>query len=124
MRIPTWRLALTGGAIVLLLVVGVGLVAASASPGATTAGSGNVAAAPATSGAPDASGDPAGGRLGLRGRIAAILGGRPGPVAQHFVDGTLTFTDKDGNLVTIQLDHAKFCDLIVDALERLVRQKS
>jgi Domain of unknown function (DUF5666) len=101
MHIPKWRLALTGGAIAILLIVGVSLAMASTHAPAQ-AGAG-VGAAPAASGAPATT--RADGRLGLRGRIAAILGGRVGPVAQHFVDGTLTFTDKDGNLVTIQLDH-------------------
>src|SRR5206468_4183608 len=47
MRIPTWRLALTGGAIVILLVVGVGLALAASSGGIHPLGDG--AGAPAAS---------------------------------------------------------------------------
>jgi hypothetical protein len=99
MRIPPWRIALTGGAIVVLLVAGVAAVAASA-PGAATAPT-NLAAAPAASGAPDA---PAR-HGGIRDRIGGLWGGRIARAASHFVDGTFTFTDHDGNLVTFQIDH-------------------
>jgi hypothetical protein len=99
MRIPTWRLALTGGAIVILLAVGIGLVAAStATPAAET-----TAALPAGTAAPDVSPNPDRvGRAGLR----ALLGrdGRLG-FARRLVHATATFQDKDGNLVTVQLDH-------------------
>jgi Domain of unknown function (DUF5666) len=109
MRIPPWRVALTGAAIVILLLVGVGLVAASvAGPAASTQG--NVAA-PAATGAPSTTD-----RTGLRERIAGILGRRVGRAAQHFVDGTLTFTDKDGNLVTIQLDHGTIASIGSDSI--------
>lgn len=100
MRIPTWRIALTGVAIVILLGLGIGLVAAStggSGVGSTT----NLAAAtaaPAASGAPDRPG-----KLGLKHWLAgraARLG-----VGRHLVHVIATFTDKDGNLVTIQIDH-------------------
>ncbi len=106
MRIPTWRLALTGGAIVVLLGLGIGIVAASSATPSTAA---NAAAAAATT-RPDASGAPAKPGSGLRKwlldhpRIAARLGARLG-AARHLVHVTATFTDKDGNLVTVQLDH-------------------
>lgn len=95
MRIPAWRLALTGAAIVILAAVGVGLVAASSTtPGAATGGLAN---APAASPAPGA--DTAR-HPGLR-----KLLGRFGPAARRFVDGTLNYVGKDGTVVTIQLDH-------------------
>jgi len=109
MRIPTWRIALTGGAIVLLLGLGIGFVAASSN---VPAAPGNVAQGAPTA-APDASGDPDGGGRAGGGfrkwllehpRIAARLGDRLGR-ANHLVHVVGTFTDKDGNLVTLQLDH-------------------
>jgi len=102
MRIPTWRIALTGGAIVVLLALGIGFVAAST--GAPQAATGAVQTA--ATAAPDASGSTDKPGSGLRKfllnhpRIEAALGR-----AKHLVHATATFTDKDGNLVTIQLDH-------------------
>jgi hypothetical protein len=96
MRIPTWRLALTGSAIVILLAIGIGLVAAStASPAAQDS-----AALAAGSPAPGASGHPD------RPGIKRFLGreGRLG-VGRRVVHVVGTFLDKDGNLVTIQVDH-------------------
>jgi hypothetical protein len=98
MRIPTWRLALTAGAIVVLAAVGVGLVAASTTPPPPPA----APAVAAPSGAPV--GPAAGGALRqrLRDRLARSL---VRPFARHLVHATITVTDKDGNLVTLQLDH-------------------
>lgn len=98
MRIPTWRLALTGGAIVVLLTLGIGFVAASGTAPAQP--SDPVAAAstgPTASGTPDVD----------HPRLKAWLGGRIGKLglAKHLVHVTATFTDKDGDLVTIQVDH-------------------
>ncbi len=99
MRIPTWRLALTGGAIVVLLTLGIGFVAASGA--APTALNQPVVAA---STAPDASAKPDGAD---HPRLKAWLGSRLGKLAaaRHLVHVTATFTDKDGNLVTVQVDH-------------------
>ena len=115
-RIPTWRLALTGLAIVILLALGVGLVAASSN--ATPDGNGAPAAAGASSAGPSASGHPSfhgvlgshgfgglrgiGGFVGL-GRFGGIGGLRN--IAEKFVDGTFTYVDKDGKLQTIRADH-------------------
>jgi hypothetical protein len=98
MRIPTWRLALTGGAIVILLAVGIGFVAASTATPASPAS----AAQAAGSAAPDASGNPD--RPG--GRLRALLGqeGRLA-VGRHVVHAVGTFQTKDGTLITIQIDH-------------------
>ena len=100
MRIPTWRLALTGAAIVLLAALGVGLVAASSNPPAATAAP--AAAAPST--APNSQPSvPQTLRQRIAARIGQILANRP--VAKRLVHATVTVTDKDGNLVTLQLDH-------------------
>ena len=99
MRIPTWRLVLTGGAIVTLLALGIGFVAASTSARASQSG----APVAAGSAALEASGVPGrggGGRLrGLLGREGRLAVGRR---VVHVVG---TFETKDGTLVTIQIDH-------------------
>jgi hypothetical protein len=100
MRIPTWRFVLTGGAIVLLLALGIGFVAASTG-GAPTS---NSAALPASTDGPSESGTPdhhpGGGIRHFLENHAGHLG-----IGKHLVHVTATFTDKDGNLVTIQIDH-------------------
>jgi uncharacterized protein DUF5666 len=101
MRIPTWRLALTGGAIVLLAAVGVGLVMASSNPAAAP----SLGAAPAPAASPTTAGD------GTRHPGLRRLLGRVGPAARHFVNGTLNFTDKDGNIITVQLDHGTIASI-------------
>lgn len=101
MRIPTWRLALTGAAIVILAAVGVGLVAASSSTPAAPAGGVANAPAPSPAAAGDATRHP-----GLR-----KLLGRFGPAARHFVNGTLNYVDKDGNIITVQLDHGTIASI-------------
>jgi hypothetical protein len=100
MRIPTWRLVLTGGTIVILLALGIGFVAASGNTASTPANAGLAAA----TAAPDASAKP---ERPDHPRFKAWFGGRAGKLAlaKHLVHATATFTDKDGNLVTIQLDH-------------------
>jgi Domain of unknown function (DUF5666) len=94
MRVPTWRLALTGGAIAILVVAGLGLAAASNAPAAPPA---NAAAA-----APTASPTTAGPLHGLRDRLgrAKLL-----KLGRHLVHADITVTDKTGALITIQLDH-------------------
>jgi hypothetical protein len=98
MRVPTWRLALTGGAIVILLAVGIGFVAASTSApasqttGALPAGT----AAPGASPNPDKVGQRLRGLLGREGRLS---------VGRRVVHAVGTFQNKDGTLVTIQIDH-------------------
>jgi hypothetical protein len=106
MRIPTWRLALTGGAIVILVALGVGIVAASSTAPSTPAGP--PAAAP--SAAPGASAAaPTTLRQGFAGRLARILANRP--LGKRLVHATVTVTDKAGNLVTFQLDHGTIASI-------------
>lgn len=99
MRIPTWRLLLTGGAMLILVVVGVGFAAASSNNPAAPA-------APAAAAASTAPGSTVPGpalrqELGLRlGRFLATR-----PFAKRLVHATIVVTDKSGNLVTFQLDH-------------------
>lgn len=108
MRTPTWRLVLTGAAIGILALVGVGLVAASSSP-ATSPSTNGVAAAPAASpGTNDANG-PKGNRPGLRKLLGRL--GRVGEGASRFVDGTLNFTDQNGAIITVQLDHGTIASI-------------
>ena len=99
MRIPTWRLVLTGGAIVVLVALGIGFVAAST--GGVPAS--NTAALPASTDGPAASGTPDHPRSGIR-HFLENHAGRLG-IGKHLVHVTATFTDKDGKLVTIQIDH-------------------
>jgi len=106
MRIPTWRIALTGGAIVVLLVAGIGLVAAASNPGREPARAAlaDPTAGPGASGSPNAMDGGDKRRLGgwLRPKLDRI--GRLA-LGRHLVHVTATVTDKDGNLITIQLDH-------------------
>lgn len=95
MRIPTWRLLLTGGAITILALAEIGFVAAANSPVAPAADA--VAADP--SGAPAAA---PGERLGPR---AGLAGPRLLRVGRHLVHAEVTVTDRDGKLVNLQFDH-------------------
>lgn len=95
MRIPTWRLVLTGGAIVVLAVAGIGFAAA--------AGTGGTQQTAIVEAAPSADTDD-GTAPALRpqrerpaGRLARF-GGR-------LVHAEATVQDKDGNLININLDH-------------------
>jgi hypothetical protein len=96
MRIPAWRLALTGAALVILVVGAIGVAAAAGLGGGPATAP--VAAAPTA--APDASGQPS--RPGIGARFEGL---RPLRFARHLVHADVTVTDKDGNLVHLQLDH-------------------
>jgi hypothetical protein len=108
MHIPTWRVALTGGAITILAVAGIGFAAAAngpATPPAQPATAEATAATEATA-APKASGRPdrpfAGERPakgdGLRAARLLRLG-------RHLVHAEATITGRDGELIVLQLDH-------------------
>lgn len=98
MRIPTWRLVLTGGAITILGVAGIGFAAAATESGAPAA---NIVTADSTL-APDASGTPTRPNGDLR-------VGKPGArllrFGRHLVHVVATVTGRDGQLVHLQLDH-------------------
>jgi hypothetical protein len=108
MRIPTWRLVLTGSAIVILAIVGVSLVAASSTP-VTSPSTNSAVAAPAASPGTSAANDKNGNHPGLRKLLARL--GRVGEGAHRFVDGTLNFTDQNGAIVTVQLDHGTIASI-------------
>jgi len=95
MRIPTWRLALTGAAIIVLLAVGVGFVAASSSPPSLPTAA---AAAPSA----NAATEPLANHPALQ-RILQRLASRP--AVRRLVDGQLTFVRPNGGLVTVRVDH-------------------
>jgi hypothetical protein len=100
MRIPTWRLALTGGALVIFAVVGIGLVAAASAPAASPS---NVVTAAATPGpaAPAETNHPGRERFKDRG----AWGARLLRLGRHLVHAEATVTDKGGNLITLAFDH-------------------
>ena len=109
MRIPAWRLALTGAVIAILAVVGIGLATGANAPTAprTNTTAAEQTAAPTTTSAPDASGNPARkNAAGLLGRLRdGLLGRRLLKAGRHLVHAEVTVTDKDGKLVLLQLDH-------------------
>jgi hypothetical protein len=103
MRMPTWRIALSGAAVVTLAAVGIGLALASSAP-ATTPPSAIEAVgtpAPGSTARPDR-------RFGQDGSDRQGRAG-PGPrllrLGRHLVHAEATVTDKDGKLVTLWFDH-------------------
>src|SRR5262252_3884024 len=96
MRIPTWRIVLTGGAIVILAVAGIGFAAAATT---TPAPAANVAAAAPTA-SPGTDKPAAGGMFG--GLRAKLREARLLKLGRHLVHAVATVTDKDGNLITVQ----------------------
>jgi hypothetical protein len=108
MRIPAWRVALTGGAIVILAVAGIGFAAASGIPSkaavpvaadsATTDGT-VIDADLAFSLAADVESNETVGARDAR-TLKRLL-----KLGRHLVHADVTVTDKDGNLVHLQLDH-------------------
>ena len=106
MRIPAWRIAVTGAAIVILGVAGIGLASASSSapPASSTGGS-----AASDEGALDAALDAA------RGTDAGALG-RGRWFARHVVHAVVTFEGREGDLVTIQLDRGSVTAVDADSL--------
>ena len=105
MCIPTWRLVLTGGAITILAVAGIGFAAAATAPAQGAAANVTTAdqtADPAGVGTPDALGAPT--RPG-----GDLRDDRPGArflrIGRHLVHVEATITGRDGQLVHLQLDH-------------------
>ncbi len=103
MRIPTWRLALTGGAVTILALAGIGFATASNAPAPPAA---NVTTAAETT-APGSSAKP--GDQRARDRIAGLREGWTGArllrAGRHLVHVEATVTDHNGQLVVIHIDH-------------------
>ena len=110
MRIPAWRVALTGGAIIVLAVAGIGFASASGIPSTKASTSANVGTTTSdTSAATDTD-------LGIDLASSVESNDKLGPadgaklkkllrLGRHLVHADVTVTDKDGNLVHLQLDH-------------------
>jgi len=103
MRIPSWRLVLTGGAVLVLAAAGIGLVAAAGAPPASPTAGVSAAGTASPSGiAPSGPTRPdARDRLQTRPTVARRLL----RVGRHLVHVEATVTDKDGALVVLWLDH-------------------
>lgn len=106
MRITTWRFLLTGGAVAILAIGGIGLVAGAGAPATPTLG------LPAAEGtrAQDATRDP--GRAGPGGPIARERleraqhrGGHWLRLARHLVHAEVTVTGRDDELIVLAFDH-------------------
>ena len=109
MRIPAWRVALTGGAITVLAVAGIGFAAASSGASAKAPTSANVGTTSDTTAATDMD-------LGIDLAADVQSNDKLGPadgaklkrllrLGRHLVHADVTVTDKDGNLIHVQLDH-------------------
>jgi hypothetical protein len=101
MRVPTWRLVLAGGVVVILAALGIGLVAAANAPAALRS---NVAAAVATPG-PAATTEPGRPEQDRRGERREAWRVRLLRIGRHLVHVEATVTDKDGNLIVLRFDH-------------------
>ena len=101
MRIPTWRVILTGGAVVILAAGGIGLAAARSTPNAPSTDTAQLAATRA----PDSTAAPERLRARERLRERAAWGARLLRLGRHIVHVEATVTDRDGALRTIWLDH-------------------
>jgi hypothetical protein len=107
MRIPPWRIVLTGVAIVVLLAMGIGFVAASSGFRTQDPAAGQAAASEApdeSEGPGDEDGAHGADRLKALGGIFKGRGGHLG-LGRRIVHVTATVEDKDGKLIQLQLDH-------------------
>jgi hypothetical protein len=102
MHIPTWRLALTAAALVVLAVAGIGFAAAAGTGGTQQAAT--VETAPSTGSGTDTAPAAAPQRPALTGGLEEDLG-RLGRLGGRLVHAEATVQDKDGNLIKINLDH-------------------
>ena len=100
-RIPTWRLGLTAGAVVILVAAGIGLVAAAGAPASPAS---NVVTADATK-SPTGTGTTTRGQARERLEKRAEFAARFLRIGRHLVHVEATLTDKDGQLITVWLDH-------------------
>lgn len=117
MRIPTWRFLLTGGALAVLAVGGIGLAAGA---GAPTTSNVNLPAAEETR-PPDATRDPD--RAGPDGPIARerlerarLGGGHWLRLARHLVHAEVTVTGRDDGLIVLAFDHGTVQAVDADSL--------
>ena len=99
MFIPTWRLVVTGAAVVVLAAAGIGLVAAAGRPAALAPNT--VSAAPTAAPSSTAKPDRQRNHLERHGAFAAKLL----RLGRHLVHVEATVTDRDGQLIVIWLDH-------------------
>lgn len=102
MRIPTWRLALTSGAILILAIAGIGIAAAAGAGGTPQVAT--VETAPSTGTGNDRAPAAAPQRQPLGDGLEEAYG-RLGRLGGRLVHAEATVLDKDGNLIEIQLDH-------------------
>lgn len=108
MTIPRWRLGLMVGALVVLGTIGGGLVQAASAPSAPAVATTGPAIAHAP-GEPGADAAPLGERRrALRDRLGD---GGLGRFGRNLVHGTITVLDKDGKLVTHQLDRGTIAEI-------------
>ena len=113
MTIPRWRLAIVAGALIVLSAVGVGLVQAAPAPSASSpsgASAGTPAADAAAADAPFLPAQAGSGQPAYAGERLRALRDRVGDrwlwrLRGHVVHGTVTVLDRDGQLLTLQLDH-------------------
>jgi hypothetical protein len=101
MLIPTWRLILTGGAIVVLIAGGIGLVAAAGAPVAVAPSPVSATATANPAATAGAEWQKQRDRLERRGAFA----GKLLRLGRHLVHVEATVTDRDGKLIVIWLDH-------------------
>lgn len=112
MTIPRWRLALGAGALVVLGAAGGGFVQAAATSSVPSAEAPTAAAASTDSALILDSlalmSDPTSGGVAVPAQLLALrdrLAERLANVRGHLVHGMLTVLDREGTLVTYQLDH-------------------
>ena len=101
MKIPRWRIALTGGALIVLSIVGFGLVQAS-SPAATPVA---VASAPAADSAAGANSD-----------VDGLLADARIRAGRYLVHGIVTIDSPTEGLITIQLDGGSISAVDADSI--------
>jgi hypothetical protein len=121
MGIPRWRVALTGAAIVILAIAGIGIVSGGSTVGLNVADNvADVAAGAATSNGEEQALDAALDAAPAAVRDGARTGKDAGPLGRwglrHLVHAVVTIEGKDGDLYTIQLDRGTVTAVDGDSL--------